>query len=133
MWDKPVAEIMTANPEAVDAGDTLLSVKKIYEKHQFHHHIPVTRNGRLEGMISLYDFILAIRGASLDDDEPVYQEKRASDIMSRDVVSCSPSATVHEVIDLFNNNSFHAIPVVLHEKLVGIVTTHDLLRLMAGL
>jgi CBS domain-containing protein len=118
---------MTANPEVVRAGDSLLVVKKLFEKQQFHHHIPVVDNGALAGMISLYDFIIAMRGASLDDTEPVYSSKTAGDIMSREVKSCSPETTVAEAVKMMLEHHINALPVAEGNTLRGIVTSRDVM------
>jgi CBS domain-containing protein len=118
---------MTANPEVVRSGDSLLVVKKLFEKQQFHHHIPVVDNGALVGMISLYDFIIAMRGASLDDTEPVYSSKTAGDIMSREVKSCSPETTVAVAVKMMLEHHINALPVVDGNALRGIVTSRDVM------
>lgn len=127
MSSHTVASIMTANPEVVRSGDSLLVVKKMFEKQQFHHHIPVVDNGTLEGMISLYDFIIAMRGASLDDTEPVYSSKTAGDIMSREVKSCPPETTIATAVKMMLEHHINALPVVEGNSLRGIVTSRDMM------
>ncbi|MFO0361118.1 MAG: HPP family protein [Flavobacteriales bacterium] len=127
MSSQTVTSIMTANPEVVRAGDSLLVVKKMFEKQQFHHHIPVVDNGTLAGMISLYDFIIAMRGASLDDTEPVYASKTAGDIMSREVKSCTPETTIASAVAIMLEHHINALPVVENTILRGIVTSRDLM------
>ena len=39
-----------------------------------------------------------------------------------------PDDTIGLAADIFLANKFHALPVVEDERLVGIVTTHDLLK-----
>ena len=127
MSSQPVASIMTANPECVRSADSLLVVKKLFEKQQFHHHIPVVDNGLLVGMISLYDFIIAMRGASLDDTESVYALKTAGDIMSREVKSCSSETTIAAAVKMMLDNHINALPVVDGNALRGIVTSRDVM------
>ena len=38
---------MTKNVVCVSPEQKIIDVKHIYEKDKFHHHIPVTKNGRL--------------------------------------------------------------------------------------
>ena len=40
----------------------------------------------------------------------------------------SPSATVEEVARQLASGEFHALPIVEEEKIVGIVTTADLIK-----
>jgi CBS domain-containing protein len=132
MLTAPVTTIMTPDPEVVQTNDSLLVVKKMFEQPRFHHHIPVVENGRLAGMISLYDFILAMRGASLDDSEPVYHARKASDIMSRDLKTCTSHSTIQQALDLILHHHVHGLPVTEEGRLIGIITSHDILRALAG-
>jgi CBS domain-containing protein len=40
----------------------------------------------------------------------------------------SPDATIKEVAEILSRKEFHALPVVDNNKLVGIVTTTDLIN-----
>ncbi|MGB8296198.1 MAG: DUF190 domain-containing protein [Polyangia bacterium] len=53
---------------------------------------------------------------------------RASDVMSHDVVSVDPDASVREVVKLMLGKGYRAIPVVDAGMPVGIITNSDLLR-----
>ena len=48
--------------------------------------------------------------------------------MVKDVVSVSPNTTIKEVAQFLAEKEFHALPVVDQERLVGIVTTTDLIN-----
>jgi CBS domain-containing protein len=52
----------------------------------------------------------------------------ASDVMSRDVSSVGPEASVREVVELMLGKSYRAVPVVESGVPVGIVTNSDLIR-----
>ena len=70
----------------VSPDQKIIDVKHIYEKRDFHHHIPVTEAGKLVGIVSLVDFMYRIRGAGLDDNNPVYKSHTLT------VVSLDPVA-----------------------------------------
>ncbi len=61
----PVAAIMTPNPETIDAGSSLFDTLLLMTRRGY-HHLPVTEDGRLAGMITTSDLILARQ------DDPVY-------------------------------------------------------------
>ena len=42
------------------------------------------------------------------------------------------SDRISVAIETFKENLFHAIPIVDHGKLVGIVTTHDIINCLAN-
>ena len=53
------------------------------------------------------------------------------EIMSRSPVSVRPSTTVGEMVELFDRYDYNAFPVTdASDALVGIVTKHDLLRVL---
>ena len=74
MKSTTVSEIMTKEVKCVSSAQKLIDVKHIYEKRNFHHHIPVTENDKLIGMVSLIDFMRRIGDANLDDSNQVYNE-----------------------------------------------------------
>jgi CBS domain-containing protein len=126
----PVSTIMTAEVECVSPDQKLLDLKHIYEKQNFHSHIPVTDNGRLVGMISLIDFMRAISYSSLDDNEAVYHEKSVADIMSIHPVSSSVNSSIKQIAEMLAKGDFHSIVLTENDQVKGIVTTTDLVRLM---
>lgn len=52
-----------------------------------------------------------------------------STIMTTKVVTLSPENTVSDARKIFKENTFHHIPIIKDCKLVGVVTTFDLLKL----
>jgi CBS domain-containing protein len=124
----PVSTIMTSPVECVTPNQKIIDLKHIYEKQNFHHHIPVTENGKLVGMVSLIDFMRAISYASLDDNEEVYSSKIVSDIMSIHPVSISESSTIGDVANLLAKGEFNSVVITNESQVSGIVTTTDLIR-----
>ena len=51
------------------------------------------------------------------------------DAMNIDVITCKPDDPVSTLVDLFKNNHISGMPVVENEKVVGIVSETDLLKL----
>ncbi len=54
-----------------------------------------------------------------------------SDIMSADVISISPEASVHDAATLMADKKVNRLPVVASLKLVGIVTRGDIVQAIA--
>jgi len=46
-------------------------------------------------------------------------------IMTRHVVTISPGVSISQVHDVFQNNSFHHLLVVEHDKVVGVISKSD--------
>jgi len=112
----------------VSPGQKILDVKHIYEKKDFHHHIPVTENKKLVGMISLVDFMYKINGAGLDDTNAVYNTLTVKDIMTTHPYTMNSDATIEEVARVLAKGDYHAIPIVEEDRIVGIVSTADMIQ-----
>lgn len=128
MTTTPITAIMTKEVVCVSPNQKILDIKHIYEKKDFHHHIPVTQDGALVGMVSLVDFMYQIRGAGLDDSNEVYTQLKVSDIMSPNPVSLQQNATVEEAAEILAKGRYRALPIVENNAVVGIVSTADMIR-----
>lgn len=128
MKSNSITTIMTKNVVCVSSEQSILDVKHIYEKKDFHHHIPVTENGKLVGMVSLIDFMYNIAGAGIDDDNKVYSELKVKNIMTKNPFYLTTSATIEEVAKELAKGYYHAVPIVEEGKIKGIVSTADLIQ-----
>lgn len=61
----PIDEIMTSNPETIDASKSLFETTLFMTQRGF-HHLPIIENGKLAGVVTTSDLILA------KQDDPVY-------------------------------------------------------------
>ncbi len=127
MKTNSINSIMTKNVVCVSPDQVLLDVKHIYEKKKFHHHIPVVKNEKLIGMVSLIDFMYNISGAGINDDNKVYSELKVKDIMTSKPYSLTVDATIEDAAKVLTNGKYHAIPIVENSKVVGIVSTADII------
>lgn len=126
--DAAISTIMTSNVESVTPEQKLIDLKHIYEKLDFHSHVPVVRDGKLIGIVSLINFMHAIQGATLDDSEEVYHNKTVNDIMTLNPTTIHPDTTIREAASILAKGNFHSLPVTSEGKINGIVTTTDLLK-----
>jgi CBS domain-containing protein len=124
----PISDLMTKNVVCVSPNQKIIDLKHIYEKQQFHHHIPVIENDNLIGMVSLIDFMRAIQNATLDDTEVVYHTLFVKDIMTENPVSMSENTPIKEVAEILAKGQFHSVVITKNNAVIGIVTTADLLR-----
>ncbi len=128
MKTSSIAGIMTKDVVSVSPHQKILDIKHIYEKKDFHHHIPVIDNDKLVGIISLVDFMYRIQGAGLDDSASVYTELSAGDIMTANPVTLTPDASIEDAAEILAAGRYRALPIVDNGNLVGIVTTADIIR-----
>ena len=130
----PVSSIMSTNLFTVKADDNLNVVKELFEKHKF-HHVPVVIGKQIMGIISYSDFAHYVKGMD-GYEEKFIKERRllqttAADIMTRGLAKLEPDDRIDVAVNIFKENLFHALPVVKDGELVGMVTTHDIIKLLA--
>lgn len=89
------------------------------------HHMVVVQDGEIVGVVSDQD--LGGRRANTSR----RMGRAVGELMCRDVLSASPSATVRQAATLMRKRSIASLPVVERGKLVGIVTISDLLARLA--
>lgn len=128
MKTNSITEVMTKNVVCVTPEQQLIDVKHIYESEKFHHHIPVEENGKLVGMVSLIDFMYHISGAGISDNNTVYKELKVKDIMTQKPFYLSTKATIEDVAKVLEEGNYHAVPVLENDKIVGIVSTADVIK-----
>ena len=126
--DIPLSHLMTKKVTTVTPDQQLLDIKHIYEKENFHHHVPVIANEKLVGIISLQDFLQEISHASLDDHELIYWSKCVKDVMREHPVTIAHNASLREACKLLAEGSVHALVVCENSKVKGIISTSDILN-----
>jgi CBS domain-containing protein len=55
---------------------------------------------------------------------------KVTDVMTTDVVTCKPSDPIDSIVKLMSSKDISGIPVVEGDKVVGIVTEGDIMRLL---
>ena len=80
--------------------------------------------GRITGIVSERDIVraLATHGESA-------LRLPLTDIMTRKVVTCAPEDAVSAIMELMTSGKFRHLPVVESERLVGVVSIGDVVKL----
>ena len=131
--DKAIREIMTTKLVTVSPDRPAKAILDIFRENDF-HHIPVVDKGeQLIGIISKEDIYKVAHVLSLHTTGKAYSEKEykrlaAKDIMTKYPITLDPDDTIGLAADIFLANKFHALPIVEDNRLVGLITTHDLLN-----
>lgn len=123
----PIQSIMTNELVTVKAGEPLTIVREIFEKNRFHHLPVIGETGNLLGIISREDFYKVAYIMSLDGPQNRFGMLTAEDIMTKYPLHLDPDDSIGLAADIFLANKFHALPIVEDGKLIGLVTSHDLL------
>ena len=129
--NEPVTKIMSHNLVTVHHGDPISKVRKLIREHGL-HHVPVVNGDQLVGLISWADMLRVSLGAFGADERAVDaaldHTMSIEQLMARDMTTISEHGTIREAAELLAAGTFHSLPVVSGHKLVGMVTTTDLIR-----
>ncbi len=120
-----VSDIMTKDVFVLDANDPVREAGRTFRNHHL-RHAPVVSGGELVGMLSLVDLEREDQGGSASDAQ--FMPLMVRDIMSPDPVSAQAHATIRQAATLFSEHDFHAVPVLEGDRVVGIVTTTDIIK-----
>jgi acetoin utilization protein AcuB len=112
-----VQEFMSRDVETVSPSATTVQARETMKRNRIRHLI-VKSDKHMLGVISDRDVARITQG------------QRVCDVMTPNVVTVEPRATAREVANKMRGRTIGCMPVVENNKLVGIVTTSDLLELI---
>ncbi len=128
----PISTIMTTNLVVLNKTDGLDTAERLFKENKI-RHIPVVDGEKIMGMLSLTDLLrISFADGAYEDEEDVetvvYNMFTVPQVMAKNIQSVPVDATIKEVAEILAKKEYHALPVVQDEKLVGIVTTTDLIK-----
>lgn len=129
----PISMIMTENVITLKKKDSLEKAEQLFKRHRI-RHIPVVSGDTIVGMLSYTDLLRLsfadYTDSVIEDDAGtlVYNMFTIKQVMNKSIVTVSPSNSIKEVAEILATKEFHALPVVVDNRLVGIVTTTDLIN-----
>lgn len=130
-----ISQIMRSNLITLDMDDTLADAKGLFEHHDM-HHILITDNGKLTGVMTDGDLLQHLSptiGTRKETPQDGFiLNKKVHLIMSRDVIKASADITLNEAVLIFYDHQISCIPVVdENEHPVGIITWRDIIKVIA--
>lgn len=129
--DQYIVSIMTKQVQTIDIDAELSDAEATMEAHGI-HHLPVIGGKHLVGILSKTD-INALHKMSEFVEGKVQAKSFFSifsieQLMTKEVHVVASDTSINEVARIFSVSSFHALPVMEGEDLVGIVSAKDVLR-----
>jgi CBS domain-containing membrane protein len=129
---EPISTIMTKDIIALNRDDDLETAEMLFKRHKI-RHIPVVVEEVVIGMLSYTDLLRISFADAVDEDEDevdtlVYNMFTIEQVMAKNVITVPSTANIKEVAEVLAKREFHALPVVDEGRLVGIVTTTDLIN-----
>ncbi len=123
-----VKENMVKHIYFVEENDSLKVAHELMQEEQF-RHLPVLKEGKLVGILSDRDVLLA---ASTSDKGMIeVPDIKVCDAMTRHPVTCRETSSISDVAGVMIDRKIDCLPVVdERRKLVGVITSTDLLALI---
>lgn len=111
--------VVTANPSS-----TVLDIAKTLAEKRIGAIVLLDTDGRVAGIVSERDIIrhLARSGPSI-------LSASVADVMTRNVISCTTADTISHVMQKMTSGRFRHVPVVDQNRLVGLVSIGDVVKI----
>lgn len=113
-----VKDVMRTNVRTIDPDQPASSAKELFRRYDIHHLVVMAKRNIL-GVVTDRDL--------MDREEDTAVQR----VMAHPVVTISPDETVRKAAALMSGHLIGSLPVVDGGRLIGIVTSHDLLALLA--
>jgi CBS-domain-containing membrane protein len=112
-------DIMTRSVITISPDATIHDAARLLSQHNISGVPVVDASGKMVGLVSEADLISK-------------QGQQVADIMSRRIVSVHENTPVDEIAQLLIGRNFKRIPIVRNEKVIGVVSRADIVRMMAA-
>ncbi len=119
-----VRQIMSNSVISIDSSITATNAAKMMEDTGV-GAIVVLENNLPTGIITDRDFAIKITAHSYPIDTPVRR------VMSTPLISIDPDSSLWEASDLMSTRKVRKLPVIDDDKVVGIITSSDLVKHIA--
>lgn len=115
-----IRNIMTSDPVSAAPDTTLEEIATIMKDEDI-GAVPVVEDGELCGIVTDRDIVIRCIAAGKDPSECT-----AEDVMSGEIHSLPPTASLDEAARLMSDRQIRRLPIVEKKKVVGMVSLGDL-------
>ena len=117
-----VKDVMISNVATLDSSSMIKDAAKLMDEKNIGCVI-VTENDLPIGILTERDFVKRIASKEKPLTSPL------QDVMSSPLISINPDETVWEAAEKMKVNNIHKLPVLKENKIIGIITTSDLVEI----
>ena len=121
-----VKEIMSNSVVSVDSSVAATDAAKMMEDADV-GAIAVLENGSPVGIVTDRDFAIKIAAHSYPLDTPIRR------MMSSPLISIDPNSDLWTASDLMSSRNVRKLPVIDDDRIIGIITSSDLVKYFASL
>lgn len=120
--NEKISSHMTKNVVSLGPNEPLSAARQILLSGKI-HHLPITDDGKLLGLITSWDMF------KLGKSPAEYGDMKCRDIMSTHLATLDPEQHLGAAAMVLMEHLFHAIPIVNDAgELKGMITSYDLLK-----
>ena len=116
-----IKSLMIVNPVTVTENTSIQNAIELMKEKGFRHLPVVSKEMKLKGFITLSDLKQGLIPAMVGD-------LTLSDLMITDPITVVPDDDLETAARLIYEHKISGMPVVVNDKLVGIITESDILR-----
>ena len=128
-----VRDFMSTNVVSVDEKTLIDEARKIMEAHRI-RRLPVMKKDKLIGLVTKHMLLEASPSPattlSIHELHYLLSKMTVKDIMVKNPYTISPDMPAEEALQLGQEKGYGAFPVVENNRLVGMVTESDIVRMM---
>ena len=129
-----------SSPVTTVSHDAKLLEAAITLRRTGYRHLAITNGDQLVGLITDRDVARyapsMLTSISPDEYNAIFENTPLAKVMTKNPITVSPGTPVQEAVKILHNRKLGCLPVVDGSKLVGIITTSDMLsflhRLITG-
>lgn len=114
-----VGQIMRKKPVTITPEKRVGQALKLMQQHNI-RHLPVVKDGRIVGWITSRDLREVLLASMLE-------KITVGDVMVQAPIQVTPDTSVEEAARLVHEHKIGGMPVVEGDRLVGVITMHDLI------
>lgn len=116
-----VQDAMNKNVKTIRPDSTVKEAAEIMSKNRIGSLVVLSPSGQVKGIVTERDIIddVVIEGKDSNN-------VKVDEIMTRDIVTVDPHASLEDAADIMTKNRIKKLPVVEKGSLVGIITASDL-------
>ena len=135
MTEMKVRDLMTHRVFSLNPADTMLAVRNLMWDENI-RHVPVVDEERdLVGLVTHRDLLRANSG---EEGAPPgctipfqLEQTKIAEAMTQDLEVTEPDVDIQDAAQAMVQNKYGCLPVVSGERLIGILTESDFVRLLA--
>lgn len=148
-----IRDIMRTDVQTIGPRETLVTLQDALLREKV-GGLPVVEYGQLVGIASRSDIVRSLKSErdaamksiglppefhltmddAIDLGEAVgerLERIRVENVMNRSVITVAPDHYLQQAAELMASNHFHRLPVVEKDRLVGLISSYDIVQLVA--